>query len=301
MGKFLQHTGKKIAECGEYTIIECESCGFAHCLPIPEHSELESAYKDDYYSTVKPDYIEKAEKDRAWHELTCNSRLSVIETLTSGRKMLEIGSGPGIFLDCARSRGWEVMGFEPSKQAWLYSTEILGLNVRNDFFGPEAINNLFKFDAIHLGLVLEHIPNPLELISVVKACLNPGGVVCVAVPNDFNKIQDILHTERGFSKWWVAPPHHINYFNHTSLAQFLQQNGLEVMKQETTFPLDLFLLLGFNYTQDDNLGRQCHSLRMQFEQELEKAGLCNLRNDLYDVFMKYGLGRLAVVYAVFNG
>ncbi|MDR2891649.1 MAG: class I SAM-dependent methyltransferase [Deltaproteobacteria bacterium] len=292
------HTGKTIAEYGEYTVIQCESCGFAHCLPIPEYTDLKSIYQKDYYTKIKPDYIERAEKDRAWHEMIHNHRLKVIEGLTPGRNLLEVGSGPGLFLNCARQRGWQTLGFEPSKEAWLYSREILHLNVKNEFFGADDSDALPKFDAICLSLVLEHIRDPQEMMNHVKAHLMPGGVVCIVVPNDFNDLQTILCAEKERHKWWVAPPHHINYFTHASLAGFLQRSGLKVVKQETTFPLELFLLLGFDYTADDLLGRKCHDLRMQFEQKLEQLGLGTLQCDLYDVFLKHGLGRHAVAYAV---
>jgi len=291
------HIGPVLAEHGEYRIVDCEVCGFAHCLPIPGPEELAGVYGEEYYSKVKPDYISKVETDRVWHDLVSNQRLERLETLTTGRRLLEIGSGPGFFLDAARKRGWDVLGFEPSRQAWQYSSELLALPVRNEFFSEETSRHVGSFDAIYLALVLEHVADPLGLMRVVKACLNPGGAICVAVPNDFSPVQRYLYNMEGYSQWWVSPPHHINYFTHATLSHMLRKSGFQVQNVSSSFPIDLFLLMGFDYTKDDALGRRMHNFRICFEHALEKAGLGNMRSSLYATLAEYGVGREAVVFA----
>jgi SAM-dependent methyltransferase len=293
------HYGPELARKGEYTIIDCTVCGFAHCLPVPEREKLSVIYKEDYYGSVKPDYIALNEEDRSWHESTSNARLNMLETLTKGRRLLEIGSGPGLFLQCARKRGWDVLGFEPSRQAWQYSTETLGISVRNECFSPIATDGE-KFDVAYLALVLEHIPDPRRLIEDVKICLNPGGIICIAVPNDFSPIQRFLKEKRGYSEWWVGPPHHINYFNISSIKHLVETCGARIKKITSSFPIDICLLMGFDYTNNPELGRMCHSLRMRFESEMKIAGFEDLQYELYDIFSKYGIGREIVIYAQFS-
>jgi len=234
------HHGLMLAECGEYSIIACDTCGFAHCIPIPCHEELANVYANEYYSSVKPDYISKVETDRAWYDLVSNQRLEKLETLTTGRRLLEIGSGPGLFLDAARKRGWNVLGFEPSNQAWQYSSQVLGLPVYNKFFSERTINCIGKFDAFYSSLVLEHIPDPLSLMRVVKSCMNPGGAICVAVPNDFSPVQKYLQEMEGYSCWWVTSPHHINYFTHATLSHLLREAGFSIKDISSSFPIDFF-------------------------------------------------------------
>lgn len=40
-----------------------------------------------------------------------------------------------------------------------------------------------RFDAVIMGFVLEHVNNPVELMSKFKKFLNPGGCIYVTVPN----------------------------------------------------------------------------------------------------------------------
>ena len=292
-----EHNGPLLATHGGYTIISCEVCGFAHCLPIPYPVELVSIYAEEYYCSVKPDYISKLEEDRAWHDLVSVQRLEKLEALTPGRRLLEIGSGSGFFLDAARKRGWEVLGFEPSRQAWQYSSEILALPVHNEFFSEASAKDIGKFDAVYMALVLEHIPDPLSLMRVVKSYLKPEGAICVVVPNDFSPVQRYLYEKEGYSQWWVSPPHHINYFTHTTLSHILRISGFHVQNISSAFPIDFFLLMGFDYTKDDKLGRQMHNFRVSFEHALEKAGLGEMRSALYSTLAEYGVGREAVVFA----
>ena len=55
--------------------------------------------------------------------------------------------------------------------------------------------------------------------------------------------------------------------------------------------IDMFLLMGQNYVGNDSLGRKCHQMRMSFEQNLEKAGMGELKRDLYRKLASMGLGR----------
>lgn len=165
------------------------------------------------------------------------------------------------------------------------------------FFTEQSASSLGKFDVINLGEVLEHIPNPADMLKLVHAQLNTGGLVCVIVPNDFNPLQVILRDDLGFNPWWVVPGHHLNYFNVVSLTSLLEKCGFEVLHQESTFPMEMFLLMGNNYVGNDVLGRQCHKQRMQFELNLLKSESNSLQFDLYSTFAKVGIGREIVFYA----
>ena len=54
--------------------------------------------------------------------------------------------------------------------------------------------------------VLEHLPDPAGLLRTCHGLLEPGGLVTISVPNDFNPFQQALQDHLGFEPWWVAPP-----------------------------------------------------------------------------------------------
>ena len=171
----------------------------------------------------------------------------------------------------------------------------IGLDVQNLFFSEQTAQALGTFDVINMGEVLEHIPNPIELLKLVHCQLNADGLVCIIVPNDFNPFQMALRDHLGFNPWWVVPPHHINYFDLESLTKLVESAGFEVVHKESTFPIDMFLLMGDNYIGNDALGRECHSRRMNLEKNLAAAGHNSTRESLYKAFADVGLGREIVI------
>jgi hypothetical protein len=101
----------------------------------------------------------------------------------------------------------------------------------------------------------------------------------------------------GTRPWWLAPPHHLNYFDFDSLQGLLSRLGLDVLEAMTSFPMELFLLMGEDYVGNDELGRACHARRKKFDLSLESAGLGAVRRRLYGALAKAGLGREAIIVA----
>jgi SAM-dependent methyltransferase len=292
------HEGTIVASANGFDVINCKLCRFKHIIPIPTEEELEQVYQHDYYTKEKPLYIERHREDLDWWNLVYTHRYEILEQHLPARqrRLLDIGSGPGFFLLNGRERGWQVKGIEPSVQAAEHSRS-LGLEVVNAFFSEKTAPKFGRFNAINMSEVLEHIPDPAGLLSLVYAQLNNGGIVCTVVPNDFNPFQIVLRDHMNFKPWWVAPPHHINYFDFDSLQLLLERCGFDVVHKESTFPIDMFLLMGDDYIGNDQLGRACHTKRMNFEKAICRSGAGDLLTNLYSTFANQGVGREVLFYA----
>lgn len=284
-----KHVGDRLFEGDEYQIIACETCGFAHCVPIPATETMNDVYTNEYYNDIKPD-----EAKIAWHRMTYRFRIQCLESLVAGRRMLDVGSGPGFFLSEAKKRGWKEQGYELSDKAWAYSTQTIGVNV---IHGELPTQTEDRYDAAYLGLVLEHIPDPIALLKRVRSVLEPGGALCIAVPNDFSLLQQAVVERNHTSQWWITPPHHINYFSFQSLDRLLSTCGFTPVRHEGTFPLEVFALLGKDYITDPSLGKEIHGWRAQFESLMCSCGLEDALHDIYATLARHGLGRECVVYA----
>jgi 2-polyprenyl-3-methyl-5-hydroxy-6-metoxy-1,4-benzoquinol methylase len=294
-----KHEGNVLDTKNGYDIIFCQECGFKHIIPIPNEHKLTQIYKEEYYSVEKPLYIERMEKDKEWWDLVYSDRYDIFEQYVSfkNRSILDIGSGTGYFLLNGKNRGWTTQGIEPSRQAANYSKNVLGLNIIEDFLNEKTSGALPKFDVIHMSEVLEHISDPRQLLRITTSLLKNNGILCIAVPNDFNPIQLSLEKVDNFAPWWIAPPHHINYFDFKSLRNLIGKLNYEIILEEATFPIDLFLLMGDNYIGNDQKGRECHEKKINIENKLNLAGLNNLKRQLYQKFAELGIGREVVLYA----
>jgi SAM-dependent methyltransferase len=203
---------------------------------------------------------------------------------------LDVGSGPGFFLLHGKQRGWKTVGIEPSARAAEHSRS-LGLDIIEGFLTKRIADKLGTFDVVNMSNVLEHIPEPKMMLDLVWDLLNPRGLICLVVPNDYNPFQHALKSVCGYEPWWVAPPHHINYFEPESLRRLTAASRFEVILCESTFPIDIFLLMGDNYIGNDELGRQCHKKRINLEKNLAMAGLTDLKRKMYQLFAQIGVGR----------
>ncbi len=293
-----QHKGNVLDRVEEFDVIDCEVCRFNHIVPIPTVQELETVYREDYYSREWPDYIDLHREDLDWWNLQYDEQYSLFEELLpqEQRRILDVGSGPGFFLLKGKQRGWETIGVEPSVQALDHSRG-LGLEIIEGFLDEELTTKLGCFDVVHMNEVLEHIPDPVNMLNLGYRLLRPGGVLCIIVPNDYNPLQEALRSTCGYHPWWLAPPHHINYFNFTTLSHLVKNMGFDVIRKTGTFPMELFLLMGDNYVGDDKVGRVMHGKRKKLEMNLRKAGCSTLWQKFYSSLADVEVGREVVMYA----
>ncbi len=291
------HAGDFVLNKDNIDLINCSHCGFKHIVPLPDPETLRKFYEAEFYQSNRPHYIEASKEDVEWRQSEFADRLMIAEDLTekaSGR-VLDIGCGPGDFLLAAQSRGWEVLGVEPSPMAAEYAAN-RGVEVENDFFSADLACKLGTFDMVHMSEVLEHIPNPLELLGLVHHLLKPGGVLCVSVPNDFNPLQVSYQEISKKDAWWVVPDHHLNYFDFETLEQAMQSADLKPVHRTTNFPMEMFLLMGDDYIGNRDIGRPLHNKRKAFDLNLTGEYL-KVRSTFYNSLANSGLGRLAVVFA----
>lgn len=293
------HEGPRLKQIGGLDVIDCMMCGFRHVVPLPGPRALEQLYCEAYYRDDKPASLSQSDEDQDWALLAQNDRLDIFENLLpqTRRRLLDIGSGPGYFLKTAKSRGWRVLGIEPSRQAVRHARE-LGVEVAEGFFTAETAIGLGRFDAIQFNNVLEHVPDPAALLIEARELLEPGGILCVNVPNDYTPFQIAASAATTRNEWWINPRHHLNYFDFDSLTGLLERLGLEIAERATSFPMEVFLLMGENYTADPALGRACHAKRKRFDLALEASGFGSTRRKFYRALAEAGLGREAAVIAV---
>ena len=300
------HGGRAIAHGNGHDVIACAACGFVHAVPLPDPAELAREYAEAYYRDAKPTYLTHASEDQDWAILAQHDRLDALRRALGGSTgtlggstgtLIEIGSGPGFFLDTAVAQGWTAVGVEPSVQAAAFA-QGRGLTVHNRTFADAVAHGLPMADAIAATNVLEHIPDPIATLELARGLLKPGGAICLTVPNDFSPLQIAARDAKGHAPWWVAPPHHLNYFDFDSLEALLVRLGFAPRERLTSFPMEAFLLMDDDYVRRPEIGRAMHLKRKSFDLAFEAAGIGDVRRKLYGAMAAAGIGREATVVAV---
>ena len=280
-----------------HAVIDCVPCGFAHLWPKPTAEALAQYYAESFYETHSPpDWADKEEAEEPYWQIEHRDRLTSFAELL-GRpsgSLLDIGCGGAWLVAFAASQGWIAQGIEPSRSMWERAKRrapvLLGTFPGVDLGGR-------TFDVVNLKLVMEHVPDPASLLRDVRSVLTPGGVVCIEVPNDFNRLQAAVRERFNKPAWWIAHPAHVNYFSFDSLERLLARTGFEPVRREATYPMEWFLLQGVDYIGRDEIGRQCHGQRMAFESSLEATGLTEIRRDFSRWLASAAIGREAIVFA----
>jgi 2-polyprenyl-3-methyl-5-hydroxy-6-metoxy-1,4-benzoquinol methylase len=293
-----EHVGVQVAYKNSYSIIECENCNFIHAV-IQDDNNHQELYKSHFYSEEKPNYIEDNKNDAQWWDLTYGLRINQVDTLRicDSESWLDIGTGPGYFLDAAESRMKKVVGVEPGQRAAEHALS-KGHRVINDYFNEKTSAELGIFDGIHCSEVLEHVPDPLGFLKTIQLNMDSNTILCTVVPNDFSLIQKIFTSDQeNQSKWWVDPPFHLNYFSSESLRELLEFSGLDVIYETSMFPIDIFLLMGENYVGNNDLGKQVHNKRKKMEFAFQRTGNMETLNRLYEMMASIGIGRELVFFS----
>ena len=296
--KWHEHSGPVWDQANGFDVIDCQQCEFAHAVPLPNQQELERIYRSEYYTEVKPQYFERATEDLEWWNAVYDEWYEGFEKLLPPcrRRILDVGSGPGFFLLRGKERGWQTLGIEPSREAAAHA-QSLGLEVLNDFLIDGTARQLGSFDVVHMHEVLEHLPDPLAVLRIVHDLVNHNGLVSVVVPNDYNPLQAIVRRQRGQSPWWIVPPHHLNYFSGRSLARLVKKAQFSVLQRTSTFPLELFLIMGEDYIGNDQVGRAIHGKRKRLELTLRDEKLQSAKRRIYAMLARMGIGREVVLVA----
>lgn len=238
----------------EFKLIKCTNCGLAHILPIPRN--LEELYSDEEYYAYND--LEKSESGTLYDRLlgsighysisrTFDENRCGIENLIkefafklvshrfSGhrrlfwekngkpKKILDIGTGGGMFLDVMRSLGWKTYGVDISAIA-VRKLKKRGFNA---FHGELEQANFAcnYFDVVRASFVIEHVRNPLTFLQEICRILKPRGSAIICLPN-FGSFQS-----KFFQENWnmLSIPQHIYHFNNYCLEGLINKAGFKLM------------------------------------------------------------------------
>ena len=195
-------------------IFRCVACGHMQLDPMPGAAELEGAYAD----AASEVYVEEEAGQRG----TARAILDEIERHVARGALLDLGCWVGFLLAEAGDRGWEATGVEPSAFASAYARDRLGLDVRTDDLMTAPLPE-HRFQAVVLGDVIEHLPDPGAALDRIASLLAPGGVVVLMLPDAGSRLARAMGR-----RWWSVIPTHVQYFTRASVQLLLERHGYVV-------------------------------------------------------------------------
>jgi len=158
-----------------YALVRCRGCGFVYTSPRATPDEQKGLYEQEYLANL--------ERNKNILIATAEERLAFVERYKQRGKLLDFGCGMGYFLDCAHKNGWDVTGIEYSEHALDYCRARYPFTVL-PAIEPSSIASNGSFDCITLWHVIEHLRDPVKILTQLRPLLAPGGILVAEVPNN---------------------------------------------------------------------------------------------------------------------
>lgn len=266
------HVGPVLAQRAGLTVIDCRACGWAHLDPLPIVDD--AYYRDTFWSEKGAGWLARYEAERDWLDMRHGDWLSVVEEHTAGRALLDVGSGYGFLATTAFERGWSASGLEPSSEAIDYARQNAPepaagrmVTYRQGQWEDDARASELgcpAYDCISALWLLEHLPDPRAFLAWAKAHLAPGGVLLLAVPNEWNRLQAEANKRTKTPNWWLHPTH-LHYWSAPTLYGLLGRAGFRVVDAYGTNPMEQWIIEGTDYPGNEALGDKLHGEVRRFE------------------------------------
>lgn len=214
-----------------FTYLRCHRCATVQLSPVP--NDLGRFYPPQYYSLpqTRDEFARTAAPERY--------KLELIQPVAPGGRLVEIGPAIGGFAVHADAAGYQVSAIEMDPDCCRFLRDVVGIEVHETADPTAALAAHGPFDVVAMWQVLEHLPNPRQVLEAAAAALSRGGVLAIAVPNP----QALQF--RWFGPRWthVDAPRHLTLIPPSTLVSVGVQLGLEVALLTTT---DIGTL-GWNY------------------------------------------------------
>lgn len=185
------------------------------------------------FQSDKPDkrdkdvkYIEAHSKVKENEEVYIHSArtyVNVIEELTYGRKLLDVGFCTPHVMDFFSKRGWISFGMDFNKD-----TEETDRIMKADF---EKTTEIYErtYDLVWMSFVLEQFDDPLASLVKAHKVLQDDGVIFISTPDI-----DFLYNEPNSWSHWRSGEHNIMW-SEDALCRELEKIGFKIIVKRRNF------------------------------------------------------------------
>lgn len=204
----------------QFDFVSCRGCGSKFRAPLPSAEDLRRMYaRDAYHDAYYPELTDVPKQ----------SLEAVASFVKPGARLLDFGCGNGRFLRAANAAGYRSDGVELDRLAREQAAQNSGCDVHS----LEDIDNRgFTYDVIHLGDVLEHLPDPVGVMRHLEGALAPDGVFLLEGPLEENRslvnwsarAVRVLKTLLGRSTYALRAPTHLTRTTAASQKAFFRSS-----------------------------------------------------------------------------
>src|SRR6266852_3629633 len=208
---------------GKYEVWRCGRCQLEQMFPVPAPAQLKRLYESHYnfggekgtlYTNLR-EWFCSSFLYRLW--ICLDGDLSFHGRKGTGR-LIDIGCNEGRGLKIYARNGFQVEGCELSETAAAVA-RARGFTVHTRPIGDFPFSA--SYDVAVLSNVLEHVPDPRQMLLAAHRSLSPNGRLWISCPNNQSWLRKV------FGRYWINwhVPFHISQFSPQRIRDLLEQTG----------------------------------------------------------------------------
>ncbi|MDP3888804.1 MAG: class I SAM-dependent methyltransferase [bacterium] len=229
---FCQGKDLKTISCYNRKISQCLFCGLVSCASEIRDGQLipqaQIKYETAEYLQVEKKWYQQYKKEQPYLLPRCEKRLKEIEKRQKPGKVLDVGCGPGFFLEVAQKHGWDVFGVDILEEAITDAYRFLPpSHLYCGTFEKASFKDRF-FDTIVFFEALEHMVDLEATLDKARRILKGGGLMIITVPNQKGVVSRFL------GRYWFDfnRLQHLYFFGPKTLKMVLEKSGFKIIFQK---------------------------------------------------------------------
>ena len=212
-------------------VLRCDLCGHF----VTHHDmDVSSLYTSQYVSSTYGDDGLRSAYDRIMGlDPMTSDNVARVQNLISytevsgfgvGKTLLDVGSGLCVFPSAMKNAGWDCTVVDPDSRAVAHAQDVVGVKaVCGDYM---EIEGLGEFDVVTFNKVLEHVEDPVNMLSRASEHLKDRGFVYIEVPDGEAAALNGPGREEFFIEHW-------HVFSPASLAALVSRAGFSLNTMES--------------------------------------------------------------------
>jgi SAM-dependent methyltransferase len=165
--------------------------------------------------------------------------------------ILDVGCGWGDFLKLLKKQGINYLGIDQSDEAVVIcrSNKLNAVNLTLQ----DLIRQKKQYSAITFFQVIEHLKNPLLILTAAKKLLKKNGIILLTTPNNDSPLRKIFG-----AKWSVYNENsHFVFYDKQTLRKILEVAGFKNIEIRIDSPR--FLSIGYVFNRLNEMDQKSYS------------------------------------------
>jgi len=206
-----------------FVYVVCEQCGHVYLKNRMREEILLDLYKNAEIDAIDRKTHESPYHVEFWQKVHGKYIDMLMNSGISNNNLIDVGSGDGRFLKyCKNNINLTLHANDYCSDNYEYIVDLVG---KDSYYYEKTLNDIDfgskKFGIITLWGVLEHLPNPVDILKKCHEIMDDDSKLLILIPNIYSRAFKIL----GVNVPTLNPRQHINFYTKESMQYLCNETG----------------------------------------------------------------------------